>query len=90
MDAATYQPYLALSLLNLARYHLDTDNLDQASLVIAEGVELNQQLLLTRTQEPTFPIVDDFFHDRSKNQGLCKVLQDAEDARSIFDQIFEE
>ena len=47
MDAATYQPYLALPLLNLARYHLDTDNLNQASLVIAECIEINQQLLLT-------------------------------------------
>ncbi|KAF8801169.1 hypothetical protein BYT27DRAFT_7342083 [Phlegmacium glaucopus] len=94
MDATTYQPYLALSLLTLAGYHLGTDNLDQASLIIAECVELNQQLQLTlpihelRSQLARSLTTSSTI--AAKNKDYAKSLQDAEDARVIFDQIFEE
>lgn len=94
MDATTYQSYLALSLLNLARYHLDIDNLDQASLVIAECVELNQQLqLLLPTHELRSQLARSLTTSSTiaaKNKDYAKSLQDAEDARAIFDQIFDE
>jgi len=93
-DATIYQPYLALSLLNLAAYHLGTDNLDQATLVIAECVELNQQLQITL---PTHELRSQLARSlttsstiAAKNKDYPKSLQDAEDARLIFDQIFEE
>ena len=94
MDSTTYQPYLALSLLNLAKYHLETENLDQASLVIAECVELNQQLQLTL---PTHELRGQLARSlttsstiAAKNKDYAKSLQDADDARAIFDQIFDE
>lgn len=100
MDATTYQPYLALSLLNLARYHLDADNLDQASLVIAECVGLIQQLVcllptygLTPTHELRSQLARSLTISSTiaaKNKDYTKSLQDAEDARVIFDQIFRE